>query len=162
MSVGCKMVSKKVRYIVIGLIALIVFFSLKTFNDYRERNLDDLIGYKHRDYYSLGFINDREMVPDSRAYEWFTEDKEPVEELLEFLSQYRVKRISEEKYNEKVNRDKRFELTITHSKANPSIVWVFENHIHILVGKHYEVVNGQIAMEWINEYNEKYKVKNEE
>ena len=160
MSVGCKKMSKKVRYIAIGLIALIVFFSLKTFNDYRERNLDDLIGYKHRDYYSLDFLKDTEMVPDNGAYEWWTEEKEPVEELLEFLSQYRVKRISEEKFKEKINREEMFEFTITHSKANPSIIWVFGDRVHIIVGKYYEVENGQIDMEWIKKYNEKYREEN--
>lgn len=156
---GGKMMSKKSIYIII---AVIIFFSLKTFNDYRERNLDDLISYKHGDFYSLGFTKDREMVPDNRADEWLTEEKQPVDELMEFLSQYRVKKVSEETFKEKINSEESFEFTITHSKANPSIVWVFENRVHILVGNYYEVKNGPIDMEWIKKYNKKYREEYEE
>ncbi|TYS63532.1 hypothetical protein FZC76_20160 [Sutcliffiella horikoshii] len=151
--------SKKYRYITLGIIAIIVFFSLKTFNDYRQRSLDDLINFNQRDFYSLGFIKDRELVPDNRAYEWMTEEKEPVVELMEFLSQYRIKKVSEDTFIEKINSEERFEFTINHSKANPAIVWVLENRVHILVGNYYEVVNGPIDMEWIKEYNNKYREK---
>ncbi|HWL23709.1 MAG TPA: hypothetical protein VNR38_08160, partial [Ureibacillus sp.] len=115
--------------------------------------------FKKVDFYSLGFIKDIEMVPDNRAYEWMTEEKEPVVELMEFLSQYRVKKVSEDTFNEKINGEVGFELTINYSKANPAIVWVDENRVHILVGNYYEVVNGPIDIEWIKEYNNKYREK---
>lgn len=150
----------KFRSFGIVITVFILLISLKIFNDNRERDFDDLIGYKHRDFHSMGFITDIGKVPDDRAYEWLTEEKEVVEELLEFLSQYRIKRISEAQFNEKINSKDRFEFTINHSKANPSIVWVFGDRVHILVGHYYEVLNGPIDMEWINEFNDKYREEN--
>src|SRR5690625_344541 len=91
--------NKKVLLSIIVIIA--VFLSTKTFNDYRERNLADAITYKPSDFMSTGFTKDLNAIPINRAYEWWTEEQEPTEELMEFLTQYRVKKVSEEKYNER-------------------------------------------------------------
>jgi len=48
------------------------------------------------------------------------------------------------------------EFDIYHSKAKPSIVRVYGNSVHILVGNYYEISNGPIDLEWIRKYNEKY------
>lgn len=155
--VGDEMKNRKFRYLIIGIIAITIFFSLKIINDYRERNLVDLISYKPTDYYSLGFTKDRNNVAENKAFEWFSKDKEPTDELMEFLSQYRVKRINEESFNENLNNEELFEFTISHSNENPAIVWILENRVHIFVGNYYEVINGPIDMEWIRKYNEKYR-----
>ncbi|WP_078380678.1 hypothetical protein [Sutcliffiella halmapala] len=152
------MYRNKRKYIWIVIIASIIFFSLKTFNDYRERNLDELISYKPKDFYPFAFTKDREKVPNDRGYEWWTDEQETTEELLKFLAQYRVKRINEETYNVHLNSES-FEFIISHSKANPAIVQVMSNNVHIFVGNYYEVLNGPIDMEWITNYNEKYLEK---
>lgn len=151
------MMSKNIKFRIGLILALTIFFSLKTFNDYRERNLVDLIGYKSSDYYSLEFTREGSKITEGHFFDWFTKDKEPTNELLEFLSQYRVKKINEEKVTANLNNEERVEFYISHSKANPAIIWIRENDVHILVGNYYKVVNGPIDMEWIKNYNEKYK-----
>lgn len=123
---------RKLRYVTILIVAMAIFFSLKVFNEYRERTLVDVMGYKSSDFYALGVIKNVNDVPKDKGYEWFTKDKD----------QY---------------KDERFEFTITHAKSNPSIVWIGANYVQVLVGNYYEVVNGPIDMEWIEEFNEKYK-----
>ncbi|WP_438316999.1 hypothetical protein [Sporosarcina sp. FA9] len=150
------MKSKKVKYLVIGIIILAFFFSLKVINDYRERDLISLINYKPADFLSLGFTSDMNEVPEGKGFEWFTKDKEPTDELMEFLSQYSVKKINEEKFNEIRESGERIEFDVYHSKAKPSIVWMYGNSVHILVGNYYEITNGPIDIEWIRKYNEKY------
>lgn len=147
---------KKKRYVFILVFGLILFFSLKTYNDYRVRDLEDLIPYKENDYLSISFTKDRAQTVDS-LYEWWTDDQQPATELMEFLSQYRVKRISEETYNQFLLEEDSFEFVITHENSNPAIVHALEGHVHILNGKYYEVVNGPINMEWIKAFNQKYK-----
>ncbi|MCG3086663.1 hypothetical protein [Sporosarcina cyprini] len=147
----------KLRYVTIFIVAMAIFFSLKVFNEYRERNLVDVMRYKSSDFYALGVIKDVNEVPKDKGYEWYTKDKEPVNELLEYLGSYRVKKIKEEEFTANQYQGERFEFTITHAKSNPSIVWIGANHVQVLVGNYYEVVNGPIDMEWIEEFNEKYK-----
>ena len=48
----------------------------------------------------MGFSSDMNEVQEGKGFEWFTKDKEPTDELMEFLSQYNVKKINEEKFNE--------------------------------------------------------------
>lgn len=139
---------------------IMILFSLKLVNDYRERNLADLINYKQTDFNSLGFTADWNNIQANNAYEWFTNDKEPADELLEFLSHYRVKKIKEKEFNRNLYKEDvfgEFEFTISHTKANPALVWVFENNVHILGKNYYKLVNGPVDIEWIKKYNDKYK-----
>lgn len=153
----------RLRNLIIGIIVVIIIISLKTVNDYRERNLVDLIKYKSTDFLSLGFTTDGNKVQGNKGYEWFTEDKKPADELLEFLGQYRVKKINEEEFSGNLNKEEIFEFnfTISHSKAKPALVWVFGNKIHILSKGYYKVVNGPVEVEWIRRYNEKYNMADE-
>lgn len=149
------MKSKKLKILGIGIIILAIFFSLKIINDYRERDLISLINYKPSDFLSLGVTLDINGVQEGKGFEWFTKDKEPADELMEFLSQYSVKKINEDKFNEIRESRERIEFDIYHSKANPSIFGLYENNVHILVGNYYEITNGPIDMEWIRKYHEK-------
>ena len=150
------MKNRKFTYVTIGIIGVLVFLSLKVITDYRERNLDDVISYKPPYFFAFGFTENINQLQEDKGYEWFTKDKEPIDELMEFLSQYRVKKISEEKFNEIRNSKIDFEFTITHLKEDPAIVMSYGNSVHVVVGNYYEVVNGPIDMEWIRNYHEKY------
>ncbi|SOC43877.1 hypothetical protein [Ureibacillus acetophenoni] len=149
------MKNKKLWYLIAGIVVILIICSLKIVNDYRERNLVDLITYKPAEFYSLGFIKNE--VPEYKAYSWFTKDKEPADELMDFLSQYRVKKISEEEFNQGMFSVEKFEFTITHSKANPAIIFAYENVVHIVAGNYYEIENGPIDMEWITSFHAKYQ-----
>ena len=147
------MKNNKFRYVALCFIVIIAFISIKAFTDSQERNLADVISYKSTDFYSFGFIKDINKVPEDKGYEWFTKDMERTDELMEFLSQYRVKKVSEETFNVNRKNEEKFEFTITHSKTNPAIVMAYESGVHVLVGSYYEVVNGPIDMEWIRNYH---------
>ncbi|MFC7321660.1 hypothetical protein [Halobacillus campisalis] len=142
------------RYVIMAIIILGIFFSLKILNDYREKSLVDVISYHPGDYQSLGFTNDRGNVSSDQVYEWWSYDKEPADELIEFLRQYRVKKIKYEKFEERLTKEESFEFAIRHSNANPVTGMVMENVIHMYNEDYYEVVNGPVNMEWIEEYSQ--------
>jgi len=156
-NLGDNMKDKKLKIITTGTIVLAIIISLKFYNDYREKSLNSALHYKPNDFYSLGVLMDLRKVPQDRAYEWFTLDQEPADELFEFLSQYRVKKISEDEFNEYLNKGDKFEFTINHGKAKPLMVWILDGHIQSFVGKHYEIVNGPVDMAWIRDFHEKNK-----
>ncbi|WP_060204802.1 hypothetical protein [Sporosarcina koreensis] len=67
----------------IGIIVVALLFSWNLYDDHREKRLDELFSYQTSNFVAMNF-----------NYEgWRTEETEPVEELLEFLSQYRVKKM---------------------------------------------------------------------
>lgn len=148
---------KRKFVLIISILAIAIFFSLKIINEHRERNLADLIKYKPNDFQSLGYVSDTSEMTEGSGYEWLTQDKNPAEELIEFLSKYQVKKIDEEEYHEDVNDSATVEFIISHVKANSSMAWVSENNIHIFVGDYYKVVNGPVDMKWLKKYNEDNK-----
>lgn len=154
------MKTRKVKYVAIPLIiiiAVVLFFALKILNDHRARDLVDLIGYDASDFQALGITMDWNEVAEDSAYEWFTENQEPANELIAFLSHYRVKRVDEQEFMDNLEDGERMEITLSHKKGKTSMVWIHEEDIHILVGNYYEVINGPIDMAWLKSYNEKYK-----
>ncbi len=79
---------------------------------------------------------------------------------MRFLSQYRLKKISNETFNTRLseNDDGDFDFFINHSRANVAIVFVQGDVVHIF-GNYYEVVNGPIDMEWIRKFDDKNEKK---
>lgn len=132
---------------------MILFISITTFNHVRERDLDDLIGYTSIDFDSLGFTTDWEHVPENKGYEWVANQKETVNELLAFLSQYRVKRHEADNMSGRTS----FEFIINHRITNSSMVHVLNEKDIRINHDLYEVVNGPIDMEWIRDFNQANK-----
>ncbi|WP_391203462.1 hypothetical protein [Psychrobacillus sp. L4] len=147
---------KKNKIYLILFIVVIAIFSFKYWNDYRERDLEDLIRLKKSDFIGFSFTNSGIPILDDKSDGWGTKDIEPVDELLNFLSQYRVKK-QKENFFDTNYKGKRFGFTIHHNKSNPTMVTVEEKYVHIYNGKYYEVVNDTIDMDWLNAYFEKYQ-----
>ena len=141
------MKKKSIRYLLFGMIGIALFISLKTFHDYSEKNLDEVIQYKPNNFISLT-IRDK-----SGDVEWTTYNKDAVEKLLTFLSNYRVKKISDRAYDDGgLSSDKRFEIIIKHSKAANLFALIQEDEVHIYKKGYYQVLNGPIDMHWVKRF----------
>ncbi|WP_064094016.1 hypothetical protein [Rossellomorea aquimaris] len=138
--------------------AVLLLFIFYYWNDHRIKGLDDLVRYKSEDFLGIGFT--KHYGQRESFFEWSSEDPRAADELMDFLAQYRVKRVSEEIFTQNAIDEKtkieRFEFTITHSTANPAIVYATKDVVHIVAGDYYEVVNDPIDMVWVEEFNEKY------
>lgn len=133
------------KYHVIGIIGVVLFFSWNVYDDHREKGLDDLITYKASNFKTME-IN----------FDWRTEEKEPVEELMEFLGQYRVKKMKDSEWDSNVSGEKGFQLMI-YSKGKTTGASIYENRIlSFNHTSYYKVLNGPIDMEWIDAFEEKY------
>ncbi|MET3196574.1 hypothetical protein [Gottfriedia sp. OAE603] len=124
------------------------------------RNFDDLIPYKHRYFESISFRKDISLEDTTRAVDWVSRDQGQVDELMRFLSQYRLKKISNETFNARLNDNEEgiFDFFITHSRGAVAIVNVQGDVVHIF-GNYYEVINGPIDMEWIRKFDDKNEKK---
>ncbi|QAS54382.1 hypothetical protein HLI_20260 [Halobacillus litoralis] len=142
--------------ILIAALIIALFFSVKTWNDNRERSLGELVNYDEEKFAGLGFTQNRNQIPEGQGFQWWTSNEEAAKELDEFFSQYNVKKISEEHYNKRLNKEPTFQYEIQLRDSNPILVHGMATRIHILVGHYYEVTNGPIDREWLVQFSKKY------
>lgn len=140
-----KKISLKIHFI--GILAVALFFSWNLYDDHREKGLVELFSYQASNFVAMNF-----------NYEgWRTEETVPVEELLEFLSQYRVKKMKDSEWNQNVSMERGFEFLIFPKNGKGSGAYIHPNRL-MLFNKpgYYKVLNGPIDMEWIDAFNKKH------
>lgn len=71
------------------------------------------------------------------------------EELMDFLSQYSVKKMKSSDWDTDVSNEDGFYLVVYGE--NPSVIGIFEERL-IADDAYYELVNGPIDMEWVEGY----------
>lgn len=134
------------KYHMIGVIGVVLLFSWNVYDDNREKGLVELFTYQASSFEVMEF----------GFSDWRTEETEPVEELMEFLSQYRVKKMKYSEWNSNVSAEKGFHVMI-YLKGKTTGASIYENRL--LSFNHtfyYKVLNGPIDMEWIEAFKEKY------
>ncbi|OCA81685.1 hypothetical protein A8F94_22780 [Bacillus sp. FJAT-27225] len=142
---------KNRRYLLIGLAGIIIFFSIKMYNDYKEKGLNDLIGSDLSEFDYLVFNEGVEQ------YQARTDQADHAKKLNDFFSQYRVKRMKDDEWNPDVSNERGFNLTI-YENGKPIIAHIYENRLLFLNdGNYYTVVNGPIDMDWIKRYTNQFR-----
>lgn len=131
------------------IIAIIMFLSLYFYNENREKDLTEVMNYRSSDFESINF---KFQAHD----DWSDDDEDSARELIDFLSQYRVKKMNDSWWDGDVSKETGFELTIHATENIPLMGSIFgERLLDYTTGDAYKVVNGPIDMEWIERYNEK-------
>lgn len=134
------------KYHMIGIIGIVLLFSWNVYNNHREKGLDDLFTYQASTFMSMEFDH----------FAWRTKETEPVEELMGFLSQYRVKKMKDFEWNSNVSGEKGFEVMI-YLKGKTTGASIYENRLlSYNYASYYKVLNGPIDMEWIEAFKVKY------
>lgn len=131
----------------IGIITVALFFFWNLYDDHREKGLDELFSYDASNFVAMNF-----------NYEgWQTKETEPVEELLEFLSQYRVKKMKDSQWDQNVSKERGFDFLIVPQKGKRAGASIHPTRLMLLNKPHfYRILNGPIDMEWIDAFNKKY------
>ena len=128
------------------------FVSITIYNEYREKNLTDVLNYDKNHVKSLQFHLDG-------SEPWENNNDEAAKELYDFLSQYNVKKMRDSEWDSDVSKETSFRFTI-YTKGDIIIASVHENRLLLFSdysnGNYYSVTNGPINTEWIANYNEKY------
>ncbi|GKS09821.1 hypothetical protein YDYSY3_08210 [Paenibacillus chitinolyticus] len=152
------MIKKIGLVLLLAIAAGLIFYN---WNEYREKRLADVIPLHAGELTWMGFSKNR-PVPD-KPFEWGTKEKEPMEELLAFLSQYRVKRkhVGYEALSQEVtalrNSESAFEFELARDKAETVLIYANSNSVYVLMDRLYEIKNGPINGDWIDAFNEKYR-----
>jgi len=139
---------KNKNFIVLIVGILLVFFIYSKYNEYKEKNLGDLYAYNESSFESLEF----EYIGNDP---WSSNEKQPMEELTEFLSQYQVKKMKYSEWDSNLSGEKGFWAYTRYGKDKLVMVSIFGDRL-ILSNEYYKVVNGSIDMNWIESFNKKY------
>ncbi|WP_432363163.1 hypothetical protein [Sporosarcina sp. UB5] len=137
------MSKKNVIYLIVGVLA--IGFLLFKYNEYKEKSLDEI--FTNVKAISIEIHNDDD--------EWTIVNREAIDELKMFLSQYQIKKIKSPKgivYSEEAV----LRMNI-HTKNKIIMVLFDKDRIHIAGIGHYNVLNGPIDKEWLQSFSEKYR-----
>ncbi|MEC0249595.1 hypothetical protein P4H65_27845 [Paenibacillus chitinolyticus] len=153
------MVKKIGVVLLLAIAAGVIFYN---WNEYREKSMTDVIPLHAGEWTWMAFSKNR-PAPDAKPFEWETKEKEPMEELLSFLSQYRVKRkhVGYEALSQEVtalrNSGSAFEFELVRDKSETVLIYANNDTVYVLTDRLYEIKNGPINSEWIDTFNEKYR-----
>jgi len=137
----------KTKHILYSLLAIVVlFFSFKLYDKYKEKNFADEMNYNPSSFESLTFS-------DKKSLAWREDTKEPVETLMNYLNNYQIKK------NDKCTfySTKGFEFTIRSKDGKEKYVSIFNNCAYIMDYGLVEIVNGPVDMSWVQKFNKAYE-----
>ncbi|WP_077595894.1 hypothetical protein [Oceanobacillus kimchii] len=82
-----------------------------------------------------------------------TEDHQAVKKMVEFLSQYQVKKINDRDWNSDVSKETGFMIEI-RTENEVVMASIYENQLMSINnnGDYYKVVNGPIEIRWVYDY----------
>ncbi|MFD1334780.1 hypothetical protein ACFQ4N_04190 [Oceanobacillus iheyensis] len=137
-----KLVEQKVYPTMITFLIIIpiIIFSFTVFNEYKIKSLEELLEYDQSSFEAV-FVNHQEI----------TEDHQAAEEIVEFLSQYQVKKMNDRDWISDVSKEAGFMIEI---RTEDEIVMtsIYENRLMSLNGDYYKVANGPIEIQWMYDY----------
>ncbi|QPC48239.1 hypothetical protein [Mangrovibacillus cuniculi] len=128
-----------------------VIASLTFYNHYREKDLLEVMRYNPDQVVGVEF--DMYGKPEG----WRDESGEAERELNQFLSQYKVKRMSESDWDSDVSKEKGFELIMMMEKKLVGVSIYEDRMISYRGGSYYSIENGPVDMEWVEEFSKRYE-----
>lgn len=132
-------------------VAILIFliYGVARWNDYREKNLTDLLdsAYIEKVYFK------HLPIKDEVTYNRQITDDASLQELMNFLSQYKVKKVGDRDFvSEYPDEQIQFQLEYQdHSVTMPSLI---ERDILLHEMSQYEITNGPVDHEWLREFLE--------
>ncbi|MED4128359.1 hypothetical protein [Shouchella miscanthi] len=148
--------------LLIASIGGIVCLSIKLVYYYEERSLESLIYYNEDDVMIMAVTTDITKVEQANGYEFYLEDLEQMEKLMEFLSAYQVKRVSQTHYQRQLLYGTQQQIFVSHYSHTPSVAFIGEAGVHLVDDGTYQVMNGPIDMKWLAEFIDEKNERNAE
>ncbi|SES90819.1 hypothetical protein SAMN05216389_103137 [Oceanobacillus limi] len=118
----------------------IMFVSLKLYNEYKEKGLVEAMDYDEDSFEMFIFYPGQNI-------EWRTTNQDHVDELMDFLSQYDVKRMKQRDWDSDVSNERGVSFDIVNSDR-PIMAYIMEERLRINT-EYYSLVNGSIDIDWI-------------
>ncbi|WOV88515.1 hypothetical protein QWT69_05200 [Sporosarcina oncorhynchi] len=131
------------------LIALLIggtYVMLQTYNETNEKSFSDLFNTIGNDFNSLIFT--KPTTQDSPAETWVVDDEHEVNQLIDFLQNYSIKKLNASEIDSKDEIDV-LSIELIDDDGNKITVMIEENIIIQNENLYYEVVDGPLDVNWI-------------
>ncbi|MBT2692069.1 hypothetical protein [Bacillus sp. ISL-55] len=143
--------NKKNFYILSIVILLLLIFGVTRWVDYREKNLADLLDASkiEKIYYNQLPIKD-----EKAAYNRQLTDDQSIQELISFLSQYKVKKIGDRDFVTEYPEEQ-FQFQMEYEDNRVTMPSLIEREVLLFDMYQFEITNGPVDYEWLEEFLER-------
>lgn len=125
------------------------YMMLQSYNDYKVKEFDELFGSINEQFDSLLFYKPTIVgsVPDS----WIVEDEAQIENLVQFLQQYHLRKLKPEEINTN-NQTEQFSVSLQNETGNSIRIIATEGLIIENSLVYYEIVDGPLNVDWLVQF----------
>lgn len=119
---------------------------LQSINEYAGKGFHDVLQIPENQIEQLIFTKPSATSVDPPA--WMTTDKEQIATLLEFLSDYELKKKDSQEYLEDLNFNQ-FTISLEDSEQNLITIMIEDNLVVTHTGEQYTILDGPLDVEWM-------------
>ena len=145
---GKNIIKNKYVYVFVIVVALAFVFGILRWNDYREKELVDVL--EADKIVAIQYEMDDVYILDSVI------DEKSIQELLEFFSQYKVKKEGPRNFTTKFP-DEQFSFTFEYEDERITLPTLFERDVVLIEYDQYKITNGPIDYKWIENFMKENK-----
>jgi hypothetical protein len=142
---------KKNFYIVSIVMLILGIYGFTKWADYREKNLVDLL-----DFNKIEKIHYKQLplMDDMAAYNRQLTDDAAIQELISFLSQYKVKKLGDRDFISAYTEEQ-FQFQLEYKDDRVTLPSLIERDVLLNDMHQYKIINGPVDYEWLEEFLER-------
>ncbi|WNF24965.1 hypothetical protein [Mesobacillus jeotgali] len=128
-------------------VAILIFFiyGVSKWSDYREKNLTDVLDSAHIEKVSFKHLP---LKDDMGNYNRQITDDATLQELMNFLSQYKVQKVGDRDFVSEYP-DEQFQFQLEYQDNSVTMPSLIERNILLHEMSQYEITNGPVDHEWL-------------
>ena len=131
-------------------IIILLIYGAAKWDDYREKNLTDLLDAANIEKI---YYNKLPLKDERAAYNHQITDKASIQELLDFLGQYKVKKVGGRDFISKYP-DEQFQFQLEYKDDRITMPSLIERDLLLHDMYQYEITNGPMDNEWLAKFLE--------
>lgn len=144
-------IKNKFAYLILSIVFFTLFFSFFRWNDYRQKELVDVL-----DSEKITEIRFNVLPLDASViYNTVVTDEESIQELMEFFSQYHIKKQGRRDFTSK-HPEEQFTFQIGYHDKRITLPSLIERAVVLIEDDQYILTNGPIDYTWIENFKDKH------
>ena len=146
-------IKNKYIYLLAIIFIIVLLFITMRWNDYREKELVDVM-----DAGDIVEVLYRSLLFESNLSEFdrSISDSESIQELVDFFSQYRVKKVGLRNFSTKYPNEQ-FIFKFEYADNRITIDSLIEKDVVLLVNNQYKITNGPFDYKWIEDFIKRHE-----
>ena len=134
------------------LIAILIggsYMMIQSHNDYSEKEFTELLGTMDASFTTLLFS--KPSISGDTIEKWHVNDDSEIDNLLDFLQDYHVRKLKPEEINTNVEFQQ-LSIQLQDDNGNSLMIIVNENLIIQNSTLYYEIIDGPLDLDWIVQF----------